>query len=380
MPVNKATLLLATAHCNRALWYLILFLSVCKPINSAIFENVSLILKWHSHMEDKEIVRISYDDYLRSYVGEFGEVVIQNQNIPVLGKLSVSNLPKVTHLYLTNCRIRKIQVGSFQNLPVLTDLNLSDNLLEEIDNGIFDKLSFKSLYLEGNRIVRIGDRAFNNLHMEYLFIDNNRIFEWKSEWFRGTPLGSVSITNNRLENLPGLAFEYLWHFGKDVVLVNFIASSNKIAKIDPDAFKGVKMIVTLNLQNNSLTHLEPGLFDTVENIDQIDLGQNKLSQIYYEVFRKTKITNLNVYDNFLTCVSTDIFATSELKVLNVRNNPISCPCVRKWSVWKVKSRFPEITNFGNLKTRCVKSVSAATQPIQLYILLFFILFHSCKIK
>ncbi|EFA00876.2 Connectin-like Protein [Tribolium castaneum] len=330
------------------------------PVSSATFENVSLVLNWRSGTNDQKTVTIRRDNELRNYVGQFGEVLIHHQNIPKLTKNSVSNLPKVTHLDLASCRIRKIEPGAFRFLPELTDLNLSGNLLEELENGIFDQVGFRTLYLENNRIKRIGDWVFRNLKMEYLFIDDNKISEWRSEWFRGTPLTSISMRNNQIQSFPRLAFEFLWHLNpqKDVILENLILSGNKLRQIDFDAFSGVKVILSLDLQNNSLTYLEPGIFDSVEVIDRIQLSNNKLAYLYQENFRKTRISELDLYDNLLECVPIEIFNVSDLEYLNIEKNPINCDCYHSWRIWKSKNKKPKIGGWERLENEC-KSPSGA---------------------
>lgn len=349
---------------------IILILGLFKPTTSVTFENVSVILIWRSGMQDQKIISIKRDNELRNYIGQYGEVIITNQNIPVLEQNSVSNIPKLTHLHLTNNKIRKIKIGALKFLPELTDLNLSGNLLEELENDIFENLGFKTLYLENNRIKKIGNTVFNFLKMEYLFIDDNRISEWSSDWFRGTPLQSISLRNNHIQTFPKLAFEFLWHFNKDIILENFILSGNQLKQIDFDAFLGVKVILSLDLQNNSLTYLEPGIFDSVEMIDRIQLSDNRLTQLYFENFRKTKISNLDVYNNFLECVPIEIFNVTELENLNIEKNPIRCECFHEWENWKIENRKPRITGLENLENECRASSSAYS--FNFFVLTYFI--------
>jgi Leucine-rich repeat (LRR) protein len=356
---------------------LIISALICyNPVSSATFENVSVILTWRSGTQLQKNVTIRSDNTLRSHVGEFGEILIQNQNVPRLGENSISNLVKVTHLHLTNSKLREIKPGAFSNLPLLTDLNLSGNLLEEIPNGIFANLKFQTLYLDNNRISTIGDSAFNNLQMAYLFIDDNKISEWKSDWFSGTPLESVSMTNNHLKELPRLAFEFLWHLdpARDVILRNVALGHNGLQHVDPFAFEGIKMVFSLNLQNNLLTYLEPGLFDFTERIDLLDLSNNRITQLYFEAFRKTKVSQLNVHNNLIECISTDIFNTTELETVNVGSNPISCGCVKTWMEWYQRSEKPEVQNFNNVKKKCRSSSSGirSSQVLFAFVFVYFL--------
>ncbi|RZB38672.1 LRR 8 domain containing protein [Asbolus verrucosus] len=341
---------------------LILILCNSKPIASATFENIEVGL---SFSNDKRIVVITSDNYLNKYVHQADEVTIKDQKISKLVENSVTDLTGVIRLHMTRCGIEEIRPGAFKNLPLLKELNLSNNLLKEIKNGVFANLPFDTLYLENNRIAKIENKAFNNLALANLFMDNNRISTWNSEWFYGTRLIGISMGNNLIENLPRRSFEYLAKL--NLGLVYLILNNNKLKSIDPDAFEGLKEASYLSFQNNLLEFLEPGLFDSVQQIYTLELNNNKIREVYYETFRNTKLSEINLKNNLLSCISTDIFNATRMTKIYVHGNPIKCHCVEYWEKWK-KNKKLEIDNFNGLKKNCISVANSCRFYIFLFVL------------
>ncbi|XP_076261421.1 uncharacterized protein LOC143197118 [Rhynchophorus ferrugineus] len=95
-------------------------------------------------------------------------------------------VPKLTNLVLSNCRIIHISMDAFMGLSRLRYLDLSKNELETLPSGVFDQLdNIRELYLNGNKFVQLPRDIFSKINPRLLRLNDNpwhcscEMSEWK---------------------------------------------------------------------------------------------------------------------------------------------------------------------------------------------------------
>ncbi|RZC38495.1 LRR 8 domain containing protein [Asbolus verrucosus] len=319
-----------------------------KSVKSGVFDNVTVYLQGLDKAKTEDVVFIEYDDDLGKYINDkpCEIVIIRNQIIPKLEANSVSNLPKVQNLSMTNNGIREIQRGTFKNLPNLRVLNLSHNAIEEVSNGVFNNLSVEELYLDYNKISRIGYKGFSNLHVTNLFLNHNRISRWSKDWFADSSVLVLNMGFNLIEELPPNCF-YL--MSKDVNM-SVIFSNNQLRKIGDNVFNGIDSYKSVFLDGNLIEHLDAGAFNGVNYVNVLNLNNNSISEIDVNLLKTIRVDVLMLEDNKLRCISTDIFQMEEL---DIDGNPITCFCVKTWLDWRDRHSNPSIYHITNLEEECI---------------------------
>ncbi|CAK8674476.1 unnamed protein product [Clavelina lepadiformis] len=110
-------------------------------------------------------------------------------------------------------------------------------------------------------------------------------------------------------------------------LVNFFANGNRITKIEPGAFHGLRRLKQLNLKSNKLTELKAGIFRGISKFTKIVyLHENEISSIECGVFRDFASVNLNVLslrkNNLKEIKKDDLLGLRKLKNLFLENNEL----------------------------------------------------------
>jgi hypothetical protein len=128
-------------------------------------------------------------------------------------------------LYLSKCRIGRVEANSFVALPRLKELDLNSSHIEFLDRQAFNGLtSLTLLILWKNRLSRIEPGTFDPL----------------------SSLQELNLRSNRLEQLePNL-------FARQTRLVELNLECNSISWLDEDVFAGLAGLQYLELIGNPL--------------------------------------------------------------------------------------------------------------------------------
>lgn len=297
---------------------LFLFYTISVFADDVTFNNVEF--HGYSVFTLKFTRKISRSNTLKDHVPKeyFDHLEFLNQYIPVLRTGSVTDLSSLDELTIEECNLTAIEPGAFQNVPNLRKLNLKNNVLVNIEDGVFNGLTLSTLDLGKNQIKTIGSNGLDDLpNLLNINLADNNIAEWDKNWFKKTPmLTRISMQNNSLKTLPKDAFTNLIgtkSYGKVKLTINLIFSYNRINTIDRNAFRGLKNINNLWLDNNKLTDLNGKLLDGVE------------------------VDNLRIGHNLITCFKDDLDGIIKAEITHLDNNPYDCDCLEKIKIWAKKN-------------------------------------------
>jgi hypothetical protein len=129
-------------------------------------------------------------------------------------------------LYLSKCRIRRIEANAFSNLKRLKELDLNSNEIEFIDRQAFKGLgNLAQLVLWKNKLHRIEHGTFDSL----------------------ISLKELNLRSNQIEELTTGLFDSLGS------LVELNLEFNVIRRLDEDVFKGLTKLHYLELIGNPIS-------------------------------------------------------------------------------------------------------------------------------
>ena len=215
-------------------------------------------------------------------------------------------LPKLTHLYLSQCHLEYVPNNLFSNLPELQIVGLDANNISSVKipscsskelriiflqyNRIHHltpetfEVSCKidSIYLTGNYLQTIDPSTVASLHVRYLQLDVSIQIRTRETWnklFTGISRSNISEVSipgrNAMENIPAGFFAPLHnHYLRSLDL-----SYNFIHTLNQGTFANLTRVTSLVLSDNSITHIEPEHFAQMKGLRSINLNFNRLISI-----------------------------------------------------------------------------------------------------
>ncbi|KPJ19624.1 Platelet glycoprotein V [Papilio machaon] len=117
--------------------------------------------------------------------------------------ITTPNLDTITHLTISNNKIREINEPIFDNLKDLEVLNLTMNLIDSLNDNLFTSLKkLKKIDLSKNRLKTITEHQFQNTpFLTDINLSHNLISILPVNAFRASALNKLDISNNRLTYL-----------------------------------------------------------------------------------------------------------------------------------------------------------------------------------
>lgn len=73
-------------------------------------------------------------------------------------------------------------------------------------------------------------------------------------------------------------------FGRNNGLKSLTISHNKLRKLDPNMFKGMRMMRRLYMSDNNIAEVARGTFESLSRIGTIDLARNSIKKIDFQMF------------------------------------------------------------------------------------------------
>lgn len=245
---------------------------------------------------NKETISILCDGAFRS-LQNLEQLVLYNCNIRLIEPGSIENVPKLKKLNLGSNRLSIIQKGVFNglnietldlsdnnllvlskealsNLPYLRILILKRNKIQEYDPTWFTNTTeIEELDLTFNNIETLPNRAFDKFNkINSILLGHNQLKNIDAGAFTGLPyLDKLDLSHNHLTTLPENVFEPF--NGKTKI----IKKTKKKRPSFPDFSihfreNGIK---NLHLHHNNLSYLQNQLLaDITKNIKNINIHSN----------------------------------------------------------------------------------------------------------
>lgn len=207
-----------------------------------------------------------------------------------------SNLPCLSHLFLDNNQIERVQLD-YEFLAGLESIDLSSNQLSMLPESAFHRLAnLRSLDLSNNSNLRIDTHSFVGLgNLENLYLANiasdstSNIFSSPQIFTHLSNLKCLDLKRNRLVKLD-------W--------------STVFAPIS-------RSLTRLDLSENALDLSAGDCFSSLGKLEFLDLSRNDLAALEHNALRGLdRLEVLNLAYNFLTRIDTIVeFAANNLKRL-----------------------------------------------------------------
>jgi Leucine-rich repeat (LRR) protein len=118
-------------------------------------------------------------------------LILDGNTIPFFAKDNFvsKGLDQLRTIRANFCKIRKIEVGTFNGLPKLTLLSMQSNQISEIIPGTFETLCLlEHLHLAHNRIKHLkADIFYGLVNLKYIFLQRNKLQYLHPDTFEGLP-------------------------------------------------------------------------------------------------------------------------------------------------------------------------------------------------
>lgn len=242
--------------------------------------------------------------------------VIQCQNIGL--REIPNNLPEdsLTVDFSRN-QVTSVTRQSFQVLPNVLSLRLISNKIRNINAQAFSRLSnLMTLDLTSNELTTINNRAFQGLtHLSTLSLSQNQIQTLDRVLAKTPALTSLNARSNQLTNLEENTFE------RNTELRQLDLSNNQITSIHGRAFKNLRKLRYLIINNNPLVNL-PQLIFAGAMLQLVDFSNCQLTRVPRTM--PPSVTDFRLGTNHIEHVTdTDLQNITNLKLLTLNNNRIS---------------------------------------------------------
>lgn len=216
---------------------------------------------------------------------------VQKHKAYLYGKLTLSQLFKLTTLDLSNCDLASLppEIGCLSNLKTLSLLN---NRLTMVPDGIGKLSGLTVLTLQGNQLTSLPSTIGNLTNLQHLTLHENKLSDLPKEMASLTELLTLSISFNRFATLP--------------------TCLNQMVKLRE-----------LFANNNLLTTTADIEWSKLTNLSWIDLSCNKLMVVPVRlVHYLSQLKRLNLANNDIQFVPSELANLSNLKVLNLSHNQL----------------------------------------------------------
>ena len=234
--------------------------------------------------------------------------------------------------------LRVVEAGAFDGLPDLHTVDLNNNIIERIQQGMFQNRSgVTTLGMRYNQITTIEAGAFDGL-TKMVKLDLSNLGGTDNQCSQNGPLTIEPFAFNGLDRLTSLklncnrprvdgrgsiqpgAFEGLCS------VASLEMMQCNISELLPGALSGLCNLDSLNLLNNAIEQIQAGMFGSDgPQVRNLTLSSNRISKIEVGAFgNRTELSALYLNSNVLVAVETSTFsALSMLKVLDLSRNKLA---------------------------------------------------------
>lgn len=374
------------------------------PMNGSKLTELRLVLCEMEYIYPDTLEPLKYLKWLRIGQNLFNASVITNlidrivdQGIPLdnlnlyamglrkkipTDMLEAIGRSNITFLHFTNNNFEHIDDDSFPYMPNLIKLSLRDDLIVDITNHAFRKLTnLKSLYLGQNKLLTvpvgilletlveldlagnncygfcpsyfsIEDEIFKNMStLQNLQLSYNNIGLLTKKTFIGlSNLTRLNLKNTSLYQIDNGAFlplKKLQHLN----LINNVfplfmrltadlfegltnlkvlllgGCSIRNLTVTPSLFTHVPNLLHLGLERNQLHVIPPGQISHLRNLQSLSLNDNKLIPWTVQILPHRNLTYFAANQNKFTHVTTTMMQDWQMvNTLQLDGNPFTCDC------------------------------------------------------
>ncbi|XP_065835440.1 uncharacterized protein [Oscarella lobularis] len=248
---------------------------------------------------------------------------ITNCNLTTLPSGFLKDLPVLDKIYLKVNKIYAIEAGAFQNLSSVTEINMMENHLTVLSAASFVSVgscsNLLALRLDTNHLTELPRNVLKLDCLGQFLARSNKISKVAPDAFASLPLlQNINLSLNKITKLGPGTFNHSTHFmGIDL-------SGNHLEMIDGLLFANGTTVSVASFPNNRLTTVEPSLFDRVMFVQELDLSGNKLTSLPETFSKQTKLHYFFCMFNSLRIIQASNFSSlSQLETLNLIHNNIS---------------------------------------------------------
>lgn len=161
--------------------------------------------------------------------------------------------------------------------------------------------------------------------LQVLDLSNNEISELRREEFLNANLQNLHklfIRNSLIEEIHRDAFKGLH------ILIELDLSANGITQLKPGTFSGLIKLRTVILNNNKIDRLEDRLFENLEHLHKIEFKHNQVHRVSLNVFiNLPSLQSIYLDFNRLSILRKETFQKlDKLSGLSLTENPWNCTC------------------------------------------------------
>ena len=218
------------------------------------------------------------------------------------------------------CKIRRIELCSFNGLTKLTHLSMKDNEISEIIPGTFETIS-RLVYLDlGINIVEhLETDVFNGLvKVKYIDLVGNKLQYLHPDTFVRLPnLQSLFLSNN-----PGLQIPIGRHFINSHSLTQLCISGCNVRSVSVETFANVSALERLDLSYNNLRSIDMNILKVLPELSVLNLRRNWISEIIPGTFEKfSRLEYLHLDHNMIEHLESGVlYWLVELKAIHLEGN------------------------------------------------------------
>ncbi|KAH6926694.1 hypothetical protein HPB50_021209 [Hyalomma asiaticum] len=241
-----------------------------------------------------------------------------------LGQNCISVIPKllsskshIRRLVLRSNKVTNVAPGAFHHLVQLTSLDLSGNSIANLSGSYFARHSvLEVLNLSKNNIAAIST-LFNRIRsIKEINLSFNRIVDISVAFNGLTELRVLLLKSNKISSIPDGTFQ------DNIRLVRIDLTSNDIAWIGRNAFKGLLTLKMLRLHRNRITSLNFSASNLPE-LQYFGASHNAILRLENGEFRNNAVmTAISLEQNKIAYVERAFVGTTGLRSLNLAGNQV----------------------------------------------------------
>ncbi|XP_036140371.1 chaoptin isoform X2 [Monomorium pharaonis] len=252
-------------------------------VDFASFDQVGTLSSFKVNISHNKISRLWVNSTILASPSVVGGNVHSNIKVLDLSYNNISDITKyyfkpveysLTHLYLSNNRLRNITQGTFGSMPHLQWLDLRHNELIEPDFDCFKNIKdLQVLLFSWNELMDIPAETFRPLKkLRIVNLSHNKLRTLPHNMFTDSSIESLDLSHNQFTRLPIKSMSVT----SVTRLTNLDMSWNILSGIHTtDAIFRLKDLVWLDLSYNRLVRLDDGVFSDLPYLAHLDLSHNK---------------------------------------------------------------------------------------------------------